>query len=163
MSVPNGLVAANKIVGASGFGIHILVGHSSVTNNTVVDCGSGSVGTGGIRVVAISGSLTNNTVTGAAGDGYAIQGNSIYLIDMRRPAAPTTASTSARGTATRSTAALATGCAAEGLDNSAGVTGTSVKNCVFSKCRIDFAGNGTLAHRHQQYLQDGRARHAPCD
>ena len=55
----------------------------------------------------------------------------------------------------------AIGCGAEGLDNSGGAIATSVRNCLFSKCRIDFAGNGTLAQDLNNKFKSGGPSKAP--
>ena len=52
-------------------------------------------------------------------------------------------------------------CGGEGCDNSAGATATSVANCSFSKCRIDFAGNGTLAQDLNNTFKTGGPATAP--
>lgn len=110
------IVRRNRVVRAADFGFEI-----SGSSNTLIDNSAFETYEDGFHVTGTANKLTNCVTRDTGGDGFDIGGDANVLERC-----------------------VATDCTEEGLDNADG-TGTTATRCTLEDCRIDYAGNGTMA------------------
>ena len=157
-----GSIAKNKVTNGHDAGIRVAIGGVAVSENVVSKCGGGYNGSAGIHIALVDNcTLVGNKVTDIDGDGFHIEGNTNTLTDCSATKCVNDGFDLVSGNGNSLDGCVASSCFGEGLDNSNGVTGSIVKNSTFSKCRIDFAGNGTLAQDVNNTFTTGGAATAP--
>jgi hypothetical protein len=156
-----GTISKNKIVNVEQQGVLVICSSVEISQNSISEAGNGNNAGSGCSIVGNDCTLIGNFASKISGDGYFISGNTNSIQDCVASSCVRDGFDIDTGNGNSLDGCKANSCGGEGFDNSAGATATSVANCSFSKCRIDFAGNGTLAQDLNNTFKTGGPATAP--